>query len=1102
MNLGLARGLPLFVMRAWIAAQLRSIITPPVPPPPDNLFHFTDDPMALLELDYLPSQLTPTPTVSATPSPTIPLHLLAMTTSTVTAGSALSYVLLFTSLSSLALLAAKSKTKISAVLFLISLYTTLVFVLDATEHIARVLQVVYEGAHIGDFVQDLWRNLSVLLGDFLGHFRHCVVAFIESRKLLGTLKHLCLHLAESFEHSSDSSLYFDNAAAHCHLFLSGFYDGFVHLAAFIIVIGSGLQQTFLRFILSLAINLAWLPVIRPLSLVVETFLGKYGIIVALMQWRNEIINLTISLVCLREVFFRQSSSQPQAGTPGSLIYSADSKRGDRLLGHGPLDASTSTSNSRRSSGNTTCVEQLSSFDEIMDKLDDTERLSRNSCSGISGDVQAQAQAHNDCIESLSGVPSAVQSAAEDSRGLPGCMELVLWRPRLDERVDDTVHIGMEANLSTLGSLCERDTSPACEQVLLGFKELPYSELDLEEQEVDDPSWRLHSDSRTCIIAIWRDSVVTNVREWQFGVYMESHSGPVSQAPESHSSNAIVDHTDYDHTDLNAEVNDFIRLASDSSRRSIRRIVGSGPDLIETPLHCEVSSEPVCLSTNGSRCATGDSVRDGNTDAASIHLLDTGANGIALSTARSGLDGGNVSSTSHYVTREQTWSHAVLPTVNQGPQFCNIQLPLQLHEDCEDELEATHVEEIDDSVGAHLLGSNMALFTADLIEDAQPAPFGQHIVSAPVPDAALADDADAAISAMLVAYASQRRYERQGHIGPGCVLNGRYHLLSVLGKGAFGCVFKACDLSTNSIVAVKVIQASGTSSCNQEVASLLTLDLWGRACNDIGRGACLYILDHFMHSNRVCIVSEFLGLSLEDLRRVNSCRPFPRLHVQSFAYQLCGGLSFVHRCGLIHGDLKPGNILLVSDSVYDYGTIEPDKGPLVELVDTTIRIADFGLSRLCFHQAPLGLQGTLGYMSPEMILGLDWSFPFDVFSLGCILVELFTGDRLFDACDAMEYLSQMIIVLGGLPPSLVPPAINLRYFSSDGTINWRPSNEATTRYAANMGPWRSLWDIVNPQTPQDMQFYDLVSRMLTWDAQQRITVEEAQAHPYFAQAHED
>lgn len=91
-----------------------------------------------------------------------------------------------------------------------------------------------------------------------------------------------------------------------------------------------------------------------------------------------------------------------------------------------------------------------------------------------------------------------------------------------------------------------------------------------------------------------------------------------------------------------------------------------------------------------------------------------------------------------------------------------------------------------------------------------------------------------------------------------------------------------------------------------------------------------------------------------------------------------------------------------------------------------------------------------------MIGLDWSFPFDVFSLGCILVELFTGDRLFDACDAMEYLSQMIIVLGGLPPSLVPPAINLGYFSSDGTINWKPSNEATTRYAANMGPWRSLW----------------------------------------------
>lgn len=113
---------------------------------------------------------------------------------------------------------------------------------------------------------------------------------------------------------------------------------------------------------------------------------------------------------------------------------------------------------------------------------------------------------------------------------------------------------------------------------------------------------------------------------------------------------------------------------------------------------------------------------------------------------------------------------------------------------------------------------------------------------------------------------------------------------------------------------------------------------------------------------------------------------------------------LHDLKLVHTDLKPENILLVNP---------PDKQSL----STDIRLIDFGSATFekDYHSAVVS---TRHYRAPEIILGLGWSYPCDIWSMGCILVEFFTGDALFQTHDNLEHLAMMHSVLGPLPLNMI------------------------------------------------------------------------------------
>lgn len=132
--------------------------------------------------------------------------------------------------------------------------------------------------------------------------------------------------------------------------------------------------------------------------------------------------------------------------------------------------------------------------------------------------------------------------------------------------------------------------------------------------------------------------------------------------------------------------------------------------------------------------------------------------------------------------------------------------------------------------------------------------------------------------------------------------------------------------------------------------------------------------------------------------------------------------------MIHTDLKPENILLCDNAyqTFTYNRKIPSSSQTVcrqagqrrVLLDTEIRLIDFGSATFQdeYHSSVVS---TRHYRAPEIILGLGWSYPCDIWSIGCILVEFFTGDALFQTHDNLEHLAMMESVCDGrLDPPLI------------------------------------------------------------------------------------
>jgi serine/threonine-protein kinase len=218
--------------------------------------------------------------------------------------------------------------------------------------------------------------------------------------------------------------------------------------------------------------------------------------------------------------------------------------------------------------------------------------------------------------------------------------------------------------------------------------------------------------------------------------------------------------------------------------------------------------------------------------------------------------------------------------------------------------------------------------------------------------------------------------------------GRYEIECVVGEGAMAKVYRARDPEIDRIVAVKVLKDE--LCVDEDYVNRFLRE--AKAAGAISHPHIVTVFDVGRFGNAPYITMEFLDeKSLADALAEHEKLPIKR--VVSIGIQLARALDLAHRRGIVHRDVKPGNILLM------------EKGE-------TVKITDFGIARLDrsedLQKTNAGtVLGTPRYMSPEQAAGRSVDGRSDLFSLGVILYELLTGRKAFDSNNVATLLLQIM-----------------------------------------------------------------------------------------------
>lgn len=236
------------------------------------------------------------------------------------------------------------------------------------------------------------------------------------------------------------------------------------------------------------------------------------------------------------------------------------------------------------------------------------------------------------------------------------------------------------------------------------------------------------------------------------------------------------------------------------------------------------------------------------------------------------------------------------------------------------------------------------------------------------------------------HASQTRDDMEGTV------LGSYQIISVIGEGGMGRVYLAEHVLLSRKVALKLLRPE--YAVKRDAVQRFFKE--AQAVNKIGHENIVDITDCVeLETGETFIIMELLqGSDLGDIMR-QEARPMPLPRAMNIALQICEALDAAHREGVIHRDLKPDNIFIVNSG---------NKKDFVKLLD-------FGVAKLlgepgdkdAWQTAAGSVIGTPAYMSPEQASSLPVDFRSDIYSLGAILYELFTGQPVFRAKSFGEYV---------------------------------------------------------------------------------------------------
>uniref|UniRef100_A0A7S0PHS1 Cyclin-dependent kinase 2 homolog n=1 Tax=Leptocylindrus aporus TaxID=1398097 RepID=A0A7S0PHS1_9STRA len=299
----------------------------------------------------------------------------------------------------------------------------------------------------------------------------------------------------------------------------------------------------------------------------------------------------------------------------------------------------------------------------------------------------------------------------------------------------------------------------------------------------------------------------------------------------------------------------------------------------------------------------------------------------------------------------------------------------------------------------------------------------------------------------------------------------YQRTELIGQGAYGMVYRGTRLSTGDTVAIKRIPFAdavpeGGVPCNviREISLLRELD----------HPNVVKLLDVIQtNPGGLYLVFEFVEHDLKafmDQHQTpgsNERAGLPPAMVKSFLRQIFSGVAFCHTYRVLHRDLKPHNLLISQNGLQ-------------------LKLADFGLARLsALPNGPYTHEVvTLWYRAPELLLGCNrYSSSVDVWSVGCIFAEMATGMPLFPGRSDIDQIFKIFQRRGTPGPDTWPGVDRLQYY-----------NQQFPKW-----PEQPVSNFVSPEALGSPVAVDLLSRILVYDPERRISCRQALEHPYFSDA---
>ena len=219
---------------------------------------------------------------------------------------------------------------------------------------------------------------------------------------------------------------------------------------------------------------------------------------------------------------------------------------------------------------------------------------------------------------------------------------------------------------------------------------------------------------------------------------------------------------------------------------------------------------------------------------------------------------------------------------------------------------------------------------------------------------------------------------EGRFLPGTVVAGRYRIAGLLGRGGMGEVYRATDLTLGQAVALKFLPET-TASDDRALARFYNEVRIARQVThpNVCRVYDVGVTEGLHYISMEFVDGEDLGSLLRRIGRL------PVDKAVETARKLCAGLGAAHEKGVLHRDLKPANVMI------------DGRGQVI--------IMDFGLAGLAEQLQGDVRSGTPAYMSPEQLAGTEVTVKSDIYALGLLLYEIFTGKRAFEAASLMELM---------------------------------------------------------------------------------------------------